>query len=75
MQVLLLFIKGASRGIQSPHDGSGELHVAFAISDSEYGAWRSWLDENSIVIEEETIWDGAGRSIYFRDPDRQDPGV
>src|SRR5208337_1133684 len=30
-QVLLLFQKGASRAIQSPHDGDGELHVAFAI--------------------------------------------
>ena len=29
-QVLLLFKKGASRAIQSPHDGDGELHVAFA---------------------------------------------
>ena len=34
-QVLLLFKKGASRAIQSPHDGDGELHVAFAISSSE----------------------------------------
>ena len=30
-QVLLLFKKGASRAIQSPHDGDGELHIAFAI--------------------------------------------
>ena len=30
-QVLLLFKKGASRTIQSPHDGDGELHVAFAF--------------------------------------------
>jgi len=28
-QVLLLFKKGASRAIQSPHDGDGELHLAF----------------------------------------------
>ena len=31
-QVLLLFKKGASRTIRSPHDGDGELHVAFAIA-------------------------------------------
>ena len=30
-QVLLLFQKGGSRDIQSPHDGDGELHIAFAI--------------------------------------------
>ena len=29
-QVLLLFKKGASRDIQSPHDGEGELHIAFS---------------------------------------------
>jgi len=28
-QVLLLFKKGASRAISSPHDGDGELHLAF----------------------------------------------
>ena len=28
-QVLLLFKRGASRAIQSPHDGDGELHIAF----------------------------------------------
>ena len=36
-QVLLLFKKGASRAIQSPHDGDGELHIAFAISRSSAG--------------------------------------
>lgn len=30
-QVLLLFKKGASRAITSPHDGDGELHIAFTI--------------------------------------------
>ena len=30
-QVLLLFKKGASRAITAPHDGGGELHLAFAI--------------------------------------------
>ncbi len=34
-QVLLLFKKGASRAIQSPHDGDGELHIAFAIPAAE----------------------------------------
>jgi catechol 2,3-dioxygenase-like lactoylglutathione lyase family enzyme len=30
-QVLLLFKKGASRATQTPYDGDGELHAAFAI--------------------------------------------
>ena len=69
-QLLLLFKKGASREFKSPHDGKGELHVAFAIADADHAAWKCWLEENSIEIEEERTWDGGGRSIYFRDPDR-----
>ena len=30
-QVLLLFKKGGSLGIPSPHDGDGELHIAFRL--------------------------------------------
>ena len=43
-QVLLLFKKGASRAMQSPHDGDGELHLAFAIrnrgSKREESEWK-----------------------------------
>ena len=69
-QVLLLFKKGASRAIQSPHDGDGELHVAFAIPASELAPWESWLASNGISIEEKRSWELGGWSIYFRDPDR-----
>ncbi len=69
-QVLLLFKKGASHTIQSPHDGDGELHVAFAIAASEREKWEEWLAENGIAIEEKRTWDLGGESIYFRDPDR-----
>jgi catechol 2,3-dioxygenase-like lactoylglutathione lyase family enzyme len=68
--VLLLFAEGASLGIQSPHNGSGELHVAFAISDAELPAWESWLAVNGITVEEKRTWEWGGISIYFRDPDR-----
>ena len=34
-QVLLLFGKGGSLSITSPHDGEGELHIAFAIPAAE----------------------------------------
>jgi catechol-2,3-dioxygenase len=44
-QILLLFKKGASRAISSPHDGGGELHLAFAIPTEELVAWESWLRE------------------------------
>ena len=69
-QVLLLFKKGASRAIQSPHDGDGELHVAFAIALAELASWEAWLAEKGIAIEEKKKWDLGGWSLYFRDPDR-----
>ena len=79
-QVLLLFKKGGSLDIPSPHDGDGELHIAFAISASELPRWEAWLQENGIAIEEKRTWDLGGQSIYFRDPDRHlleiaSPGV
>jgi catechol 2,3-dioxygenase-like lactoylglutathione lyase family enzyme len=68
--VLLLFKKGGSRDIQSPHDGEGELHVAFAIEARELPNWESWLEQKGITIEEKRTWPAGGQSIYFRDPDR-----
>ena len=69
-QVLLLFKKGGSRSITSPHDGNGELHLAFAISASELPNWEAWLAQNGLVVEERRKWDLGGESLYFRDLDR-----
>jgi catechol 2,3-dioxygenase-like lactoylglutathione lyase family enzyme len=69
-QVLLLFKKGASRAMQSPHDADGELHVAFAIPSDELGNWESWLQTRGIAVEEKKQWELGGWSLYFRDPDR-----
>ena len=69
-QVLLLFKKGGSVAIQSPHDGDGELHLAFAIRTEELAQWEDWLTENVIAVEEKRKWELGGQSIYFRDPDR-----
>jgi catechol 2,3-dioxygenase-like lactoylglutathione lyase family enzyme len=69
-QVLLLFKKGGSLTGLSPHDGDGELHVAFAIAASELPRWESWLAENGITVEEKRRWELGGESLYFRDPDR-----
>ena len=68
-QVLLLFKKGASRTIQSPHDGDGELHIAFAIAAAQLAPWESWLQTKGIAVEEKKEWERGGWSIYFRDPD------
>jgi catechol 2,3-dioxygenase-like lactoylglutathione lyase family enzyme len=69
-QILLLFKKGVSRTISSPHDGDGELHLAFAIPATELIAWESWLRVQGIIVEEKRSWEGGGWSLYFRDPDR-----
>jgi len=69
-QVLLLFKKGASRAITSPHDGDGELHLAFAIPSGELPNWESWLEQRGIAVEEKRKWELGGWSLYFRDPDR-----
>jgi catechol 2,3-dioxygenase-like lactoylglutathione lyase family enzyme len=69
-QVLLLFKKGASREMQTPHDGDGELHVAFAIPTDELSNWESWPQTRGIPVEEKRRWDLGGWSLYFRDPDR-----
>jgi catechol 2,3-dioxygenase-like lactoylglutathione lyase family enzyme len=69
-QVLLLFKKGGSREIASPHDGDGELHVAFAIAASELARWETWLAENGVAVEEKRTWERGGTSVYFRDPNR-----
>jgi catechol 2,3-dioxygenase-like lactoylglutathione lyase family enzyme len=69
-QVLLLFKKGGSRDIKAPHDGDGELHLAFAIRAEELADWEAWLAKNGVPVEEKTAWKLGGHSLYFRDPDR-----
>jgi catechol-2,3-dioxygenase len=64
-QVLLLFKKGGSRDMVSPHDGDGELHLAFAIAADELTSWEAWLAENGIAVEETRTWEFGGHSLYF----------
>ena len=73
-QVLLLFRVGActqpspgSGGTIPPHDGSGNLHFAFAVAEDELQPWRDWLATNGVAIESEVKC--GGTSLYFRDPD------
>jgi len=69
-QVLLLFKKGASRAMETPHDGDGELHIAFAIPSTGLTDWEFWLETKGIPVEEKRKWELGGSSLYFRDPDR-----
>lgn len=74
--VLLLFQRGASLQTQAsaggtipPHDGSGPLHIAFAIDADGLPAWEARLKELDIAIEGRMQWERGGTSLYFRDPD------
>ena len=74
--VLLLFRRGASLatiklpgGTIPPHDGSGPLHVAFAVAADELAGWEARLRDHGVAVEGRTDWRRGGRSIYFRDPD------
>jgi len=75
-QVLLLFKKGASLkphqawgGNIPPHDGAGNLHLAFSIAAAEFESWEKWLEKNGVKIESKVKWQEGGQSLYFRDPD------
>jgi len=52
------------------HGASGEGHIAFVIEDSELDLWRVKLLSFGVPIEAEVAWPSGGRSLYFRDPDR-----
>ena len=74
--VLLIFKRGsATQTVTMPggtipgHDGSGPLHVAFAIGKDELATWEKHLSSRGVAVEGATSWSRGGRSIYFRDPD------
>ena len=69
-QVLLLFMKRASATMpDAPHDGEGNLHLAFAIPLGELAAWEARLQELGIAVELKKPWERGGHSLYFCDPD------
>ena len=72
--VLLLFKRGATtEGLRSPsgwippHDGTGPVHMAFAVDETE--PWEAHLAELGIEVESRVKWERGGSSLYFRDPD------
>jgi catechol 2,3-dioxygenase-like lactoylglutathione lyase family enzyme len=77
VSVLLLFAEGKTKepvavggGVIPPHDGSGRMHCAFAITAEQYASWRDELRRRNVPIESEVQWPRGGRSLYFRDPDQ-----
>lgn len=74
--VLLLFKRGGTLepietpdGTIPPHDGSGPLHMAFAIDPEAYEGWARHLESHGVEVEDEMRWPRGGRSLYFRDPE------
>lgn len=74
--VLLLFQRGlASQSLETPrgavpgHDGSGPVHIAFAIDRADLATWESRLQALGVPIESRVTWERGGQSLYFRDPD------
>lgn len=68
-RMLLIFNAAKTSGDSvTPHGATGSVHVAFGASHEELDAWKSFLPEKGISIEDEVSWPGGGRSIYFRDP-------
>jgi catechol 2,3-dioxygenase-like lactoylglutathione lyase family enzyme len=75
--VLLLFQSGnsgpldTSGGLVPGHDGSGPVHLAFAIDAEDVPAWESRLGALGVPIESRVRWNRGGISLYFRDPDNR----
>ena|SRR5438552_1485324 len=73
--VLLLFQRGNSGALETAgglvpgHDGSGPVHLAFAVDAADLSAWEARLAKLAISIESRVRWDRGGSSLYFRDPD------
>src|SRR5262245_60842750 len=75
-EVLLLLKQGASKkpvtiavGVMPPHDGGGQLHLAFSCSADELPKWEARLAAMNVAIESRIHWERGGTSLYFRDPD------
>jgi catechol 2,3-dioxygenase-like lactoylglutathione lyase family enzyme len=56
-------------GMIPPHEASGQLHLALAVSKEDLTAWEKHLIARGIAIESKVSWPRGGQSIYFRDPD------
>src|SRR3954470_1633824 len=73
--VLLLFQRGNSGALETAgglvpgHDGSGPVHLAFAVDAEDLPEWEARLDRAAISIETRVRWPRGGTSLYFRDPD------
>ncbi|HXZ18888.1 MAG TPA: VOC family protein [Candidatus Acidoferrales bacterium] len=75
--VLLLFKRGGTvqaaatgGGVIPGHDGTSGGHLAFSVPAAEWEKWLRRLEEHGVAIEQVVQWPRGGRSLYFRDPER-----
>lgn len=77
-QMLLIFrasVTSQGHRMVPAHGAVGAGHVAFAIGDEGYGAWKEKFAAAGVEIEREVEWpapeegvEGGARSMYVRDP-------
>jgi len=60
-------------GTIPPHDGSGPMHIAFAMQTAEVDDWETHLAKHGVAIESRVRWGENDKSLYFRDPRRSYP--
>jgi catechol 2,3-dioxygenase-like lactoylglutathione lyase family enzyme len=74
--VLLLFLAGATSadvveagGTIPGHEGTGRLHMAFAVPAEDLESWRTRLATAGVALTGEMAWARGGVSLYIADPD------
>lgn len=69
--VLLLFDRDGLAEREGPiaeHGSTGPGHACLRTDERGYEDWRRALEEAGIEITHEHLWEGGGRSVYFKDP-------
>jgi catechol 2,3-dioxygenase-like lactoylglutathione lyase family enzyme len=74
--ILLVFRRGMTEddqptpgGVVPGHDGTGRLHLAFAVAAEDLESWRERLARHGVDLLSEVAWPRGGTSLYFADPD------
>ena len=52
-----------------PGETLGAGHIALAVAEAEFDAWRTHLESKGVEVLSEVASEPGGRSLYFRDPD------
>ncbi len=67
--LLIFYPEKTLKDKTTPHGTKGPGHLAFEVSEKDYGRWKKYLAKKEVKIVEEVIWKKPNlRSIYFHDP-------